>query len=286
MICKNGTLIKSGALVAFLVVVLLYGWNSDDAYHSYIMAKHLAEGKGFVYNTGYRTTATTCPLLTLLQAVVFLFTDSPDICGILLGLFFSGAAAWILFFRFCTTTNMALGMLGLLVSSHCFMTFTTAGLENSLLFFFGACFLDVYFHNPVLRAKHLFLLALSMSLLAMARPDSVLVFIPMAVWAYLTKADLSFPRRIAIGIAGLLPFFAWTAFSVLYFGFPFPNTFYAKLHTGISHLVYAEHGLWYYVSSWLIDPTLLLVPLLFLLLTFKSRSTRWIPLLLGMALGY
>ena len=281
---KEDMLFRTGILFAFLAAVVLYGWNSDDAYHCYIMAKHLAEGKGLVYNTGYRTTAATCPLLAFFQAFVFLFTDSPDICGILLGLLFSGAAAWILFFRFCSSTNMALGMLGLLVSSHCFMTFTTTGLENSLLFFFGACFLDLYFRHSILRAKHLFFLSLLMSLLAMARPDSVLVFIPMTVWAYLANAAPSFPRRIAIGLAGLLPFFAWTLFSVLYYGFPFPNTFYAKLYTGISRSVYVEYGLWYHVSSWLVDPTLLLVPLLFLLIVFRSRALKWIPLLLGMAL--
>ena len=140
----NDRIIRWLALVVFLVSVVVYGWNSDDAYHGYIMAKHLAEGKGFVYNVGYRTTATTCPLLTLMQAFVFLFTDNPDICGLFLGLCFSGLAAWILLFRFCPSPATAACMLGLMVSSHCFMTYTTAGLENSLLFFFGACFLDIY----------------------------------------------------------------------------------------------------------------------------------------------
>ena len=58
---KKDLFIRWLALCVFLVCVALYGWNSDDAYHGYIMAKHLAEGKGFVYNAGYRTTATTCP---------------------------------------------------------------------------------------------------------------------------------------------------------------------------------------------------------------------------------
>ena len=280
---KKDLFIRWLALCVFLVCVALYGWNSDDAYHGYIMAKHLAEGKGFVYNVGYRTTATTCPLLTLIQAFVFLFTDNPDVCGLLLGLVFSGLAAWILFFRFCPSPATVVCMLGLTIFGHCFMTFTTSGLENSLLFFLGAVFFDVYCRHPVLGKGRLFLLALLMALLAMARTDSVLIFIPMAVWAYLVRSRVPFWSRIPVGLAGLSPFVAWTAFSVLYYGFPFPNTYYAKLHTGIPLGDYATSGFWYCVSSWMLDPMLLLVPLLFFVFAVIARERSLIPLFLGLA---
>lgn len=280
---KKDLFIRWLALCVFLVCVALYGWNSDDAYHGYIMAKHLAEGKGFVYNVGYRTTATTCPLLTLIQAFVFLFTDNPDVCGLLLGLVFSGLAAWILFFRFCPSPATVVCMLGLTIFGHCFMTFTTSGLENSLLFFLGAVFFDVYCRHPVLGKGRLFLLALLMALLAMARTDSVLIFIPMAVWAYLVRTRVPFWSRIPVGLAGLSPFVAWTAFSVLYYGFPFPNTYYAKLHTGIPLGDYATSGFWYCVSSWMLDPMLLLVPLLFFVFAVIARERSLIPLFLGLA---
>jgi arabinofuranosyltransferase len=278
-----GFLFRTTALVLFLVAVVAYGWNSDDAYHGYIMAKHLAEGNGLVYNIGYRTTASTHPLLTLLEAFIFLFTDNPDVCGLLIGLVFSGLAAWILLFRFCPSPATAWCMLGLMVSSHCFMSFTTSGLENSILFFLGACFLDIYLRNPLLSKRHLFAIALLMALLATTRADSVLVFAPMAVWAYLARTRIPFWRRVPIGMAGLLPFFAWTAFSVLYYGFPFPNTFYAKLHTGISTADYATSGLWYHVSSWALDPMLLLVPVLFVALSVKARNRTLVPLFIGLA---
>ena len=31
----------------------------------------------------------------------------------------------------------------------------------------------------------------------------------------------------------MLPLLAWELFSLLFYGFPFPNTYYAKLNTGI-----------------------------------------------------
>ncbi len=269
-------------LVLFLVAVFFYSWNSDDAYHSYIMARHLVEGKGLVYNTGYRVTASTCPLLTLIEAFIFLFTDSADVCGLLVGLLFSGAAAWILFFRLCPSLMSVFCMLGLMVSSRCFLGFTTSGLENPLLFFFGALFFDIYHRNEILSRWHLFALALLMSLLAMARTDSVLIFIPMAVWAYLARTKVSFPVRVLLGIAGLLPFVLWTLFSLLYYGFPFPNTYYAKLYTGIPLADYVTSGLWYYPTSWLIDPLLMMVPALFVAMIIKDQRRFLIPLLIGL----
>ena len=270
------------ALSLFLVAVFFYSWNSDDAYHSYIMARHLVEGKGLVYNTGYRVSASTCPLLTLIEAFFFLFTDSADLCGLLIGLLFSGAAAWFLFFRICPSPMSAFCMLGLMVSSRCFLSFTTSGLENPLLFFFGALFFDIYHRNKTLSKRYLFALALLMSLLAMARTDSVLIFIPMVVWAYLTRAKVSYPARVMLGVAGLLPFVFWTLFSLLYYGFPFPNTYYAKLYTGIPLADYVTSGLWYYPTSWMIDPLLMLVPALFVAMVIKDQRRFLIPLLIGL----
>ena len=276
--------LRTVALLFFLLAVVLYSWNSDDAYHSYVMAKHLADGKGLVYSTGYRTTASTCPLLTLFQAAVFLFTGSADICGLLLGLLFSGAAAWILFFRICTKPVMVFCSLGLLVSSRCFMSFTTSGLENSLLFFLGAVFFALYFRHGLFGKRQLLVLAVLMSLLAMSRTDSVLVFVPMAVWAYLGRTKIPFFQRVVIGIIGLFPFVAWTGFSIVYYGFPFPNTYYAKLYTGIPLVDYVKSGLWYHYSSWLLDPMLLFVPLLSFGLAVRSKIRESIPVFLGFVL--
>ena len=33
---------------AITVVIILSGWLCDDAYHGFVMAKHLVEGNGFV----------------------------------------------------------------------------------------------------------------------------------------------------------------------------------------------------------------------------------------------
>ncbi len=282
MIRRFDFTLRLTALLIFAVAVFLYGWNSDDAYHSYVMAKHLVEGKGLVYNTGFRVTASTCPLLTLVEALVFCFTDNADICGLLVGFAFSVAAAWVLFFRIGSSPVVSICTSCLMVASGSFLSFTTSGLENPMLFFFGAVFFDVYFHNSNLLRRHLLVISLLMSLVAMTRTDSVLIFVPMAVWAYLAKTKASWPMRVLLGIVGLSPFIAWTCFSVVYYGFPFPNTYYAKLFTGIPASEYIIRGMRYYLASWLVDPMMLLVPALAIGITVKKWNRSHIPLFIGL----
>ena len=111
------------------------------------------------------------------------------------------------------------------------MSFTTSGLENSLLFLLGILFLSRFFSKNDYETKDLFVMALLLALLAMTRMDSVLIFIPMIVAAYLFMTKVNFAKRLGIGFLGLLPFILWEVFAVFYYGFPFPNTFYAKLYS-------------------------------------------------------
>lgn len=263
---------RKTVLMLFLFFVFLYSWNCDDSYHSFVMAEHLIHGKGLVYSAGYRTTASTCPLLTLLQAGVLAIVRLPEICTLLIGLGFAGFAGYIVIFRFCKSRFSIVFSALVMTCSYCFMCFTTSGLENCLLYCFGAALLDLFYHNENLNRKQLFGMALLMSLLAMARTDSVLVFIPVAVYAYLFRTKVKFYQRVVIGFAGLLPFAGWTLFSLLYYGFPFPNTFYAKVYTGFPASDYLIRGAVYHGASWLYDPLLLLIPAAFIFLAFRLKD--------------
>ena len=60
--------------------------------------------------------------------------------------------------------------------------------------------------------------------------------------------------------SGLLPALAWTAFAVVYYGFPFPNTAYAKLGMDISRAQLWKQGVIYFIDSVDRDPlTLVLI---------------------------
>jgi arabinofuranosyltransferase len=55
-------------------------------------------------------------------------------------------------------------------------------------------------------------------------------------------------------LLGFAPFIAWEIFSIIYYGFPFPNTAYAKLNTGVPAGQLMRHGLDYLLDSLQADP--------------------------------
>ena len=48
-------------LLVFICGIVMVAWQCDDAFHAYVMAKHLVEGNGFVYHIGERASAATAP---------------------------------------------------------------------------------------------------------------------------------------------------------------------------------------------------------------------------------
>lgn len=145
-IIKNSLItnkIKWIILLVFALITLLVSWSSDDAYHAYIMAKNLADGNGLVYNAGYRVTASTCPLFTILTAGVYILLGYKYMyfAGILLGVVCSTLAVYILIFKVCKSDLISMMSVSILLGCYCFMSYTTAGLENSLLFLLSAAFM-------------------------------------------------------------------------------------------------------------------------------------------------
>lgn len=258
-------------LIGFSLIVLAISWNADDAFHAYVMARNLVEGNGFVYNVGYRVTATTCPLFTLIVALGYAIFGHMSFVGIALGVLFSSLAAYMIIFRCCNIMKDAVLATCIMLGSYCFMCYTTAGLENSLLFFLGALFTDFYFKQDSFSGKGLFYLALLLSLIAMTRMDAVLIFIPMICVGYIAKTREKWNVRILCGFTGLLPFILWELFSIFYYGYPFPNTMYVKLNTGLAKMDYFAKGFDFIYQSGMMDILLVLMPILLIAISFFRK---------------
>lgn len=269
-------------LIFSAVVLYISSWNSDDAYHSYVMARHMAEGKGLVYNVGYRVNASTCPMFTILEAIVFFFLKDMYLTGIILGLAFSLIAFGIIFRDLAYDHITAVMILFMLLGSYCFVSYTSAGLENSLLYFLGILFLSI-----LMKAKRLYdvrtLLSLTLvfSVILLTRMDNVLIYFPIMILVYLYKPLVSLGKRIIIALIGLSPFIIWELFSLVYFGFLFPNTFYMKLITGIDKSEYATKGLDYLYRSFSCDFILLFAILAFVFMVLFSKCTELKVILAG-----
>ena len=273
---------KFFALLIFIGVITLLAWQSDDSYHAYIMAKNLVDGNGFVYNIGQRATASTCPLFTLVVAAGYFVIRDMFFVSLLINIVFSAIAFNILLKYFCRTKKQIVFCLITLIGSVSFVSYTTSGLENSMLFFLGAIFMKLFFASERYNAKTMFKLAILVALIAMTRMDAVLIFAPMAVFVYLTKRDgVSFGKAVLLGIAGLLPFVLWELFSTFYYGFPFPNTAYAKLGTDFALRDYLIRGARYYLNAAICDPVILVVPLFVLLAAISVWKAQYIVCMTG-----
>ena len=259
--------------IVFVLVVTALSWQSDDAYHGYIMAKNLVDGHGFVYNIGERVNASTCPLFTLVIAAGYFFCRYMFPVSLGICILFSGLAAYLLFKYFCKNTVQIMASFLTLVVSFSFISYSSSGLENSLLYFLAAIFLKIYFDRERYDSRSMLVMAFLISLIAMTRMDAVLMFIPMILFVYLGRRDnVSFPKAVLLGFIGLLPFILWECFSVFYYGFPFPNTFYAKLGAGIPQNEYWIRGCQYFATTLCYDPIVTLVPVFSIISLLFTRN--------------
>ncbi len=271
--------------LAFVGIITILAWQSDDAYHGYVMAKHFVEGDGFVYNIGERSSASSCPLFTLVIAAAYFVTREMFFTSLIVCIAFSAAAYLILVYKFCKTKEQILMSFFALTGSTAFVSYTTSGLENSMLFFLSALFLKLYFDHDRFTGKQMLQLALVFSAIALTRMDAVLMFIPVIVYVYLAKREkTSFFNAVWIGLAGLLPFILWELFSLFYFGFPFPNTAYVKLGTDIALIEYMKRGVWYGIFTLLNDLLVILIPAIFMAVTVFMKKVKYLYLSAGLLL--
>ena len=278
--------IKLITTVIFVIVITLLAWQSDDAYHAYVMAKHLVEGNGFVYNIGERATASSCPLFTLVIACGYFIFRNMFLVSLLICILFSTGAYIIVISNFCDNKLNVVLTFAALVLSNSFISYTTSGLENCMLYFLSALFMKEYLKNEPYKADKLFVLAILISLIAMTRMDAVLMFIPMILWVYLARRDesVSFIKAVFIGLAGLSPFIVWEIFATIYYGFPFPNTAYVKLGTSIPETEYIFRGIQYFFTSLSFDPAVILVPLMAIVLIFIFKKIKYTFIISGVIL--
>jgi len=272
-------------LLIFIAVITLLAWQSDDSYHAYAMAKNLVDGNGFVYNIGERASASSCPLFTLVIAFGYLFIRHMFLVSILICVFFSAAAYSITINNFCKDKKQVILTFIVLLCSSSFMSYTTSGLENSMLYFLAALFMKYYFRTEKYNSKQMLYLALLISLIAMTRMDAVLMFVPMILYVYLAKRDnVSFAKAVGLGITGLLPFILWELFSLFYFGFLVPNTAFVKLGTNIPKRDYIVRGLQYVLNTIICDPAVLFIPFAAVVILLFIRKFRFMHLALGILL--
>ncbi|MEP6955347.1 MAG: hypothetical protein ABI883_00865 [Chthoniobacterales bacterium] len=173
-----------------------------------------------------------------------------------------------------------------LLSSRAFIDYTTSGLENPLNYLLLALFCAPFFRLPVTRSGLRSVIFLA-ALVGCNRLDLLLLLLPAA----LLTAWVGYRTR-ALPLRGLLldvfvfsaPLWGWLLFATIYFGYLFPNTYYAKLSTGIPAVDHIKQGLLYYANSVNVDPATLLVNASALVLACSTADLRLRAAALGLLL--
>lgn len=284
-ICDGQTI--SGSWILAIAVLALYAlvlvrtaWVSDDAYFTFRTVDQLAAGNGLVWNAGERVQAYTHPLWLFLLSIAFYLTHEFWLTTIVVSILLASAAAGVYAFGIARGPFAAVAGLALIISSKAFVDYSTSGLENPLSFFLLALFGVVWFRSaPSIRRTGL--LSLVGAGIMLCRLDYLLIIGP-AVAASTLEGNRPHPRRLRAMLVGLAPLMLWELFSVWYYGFPFPNTAYAKLGSAVPHFQLIEQGSRYLGNSLRLDPITLMIILAGLALTaHPGLRDRVSPLTLG-----
>ena len=273
------------ALVLNAVVLLRTAWVSDDALISFRCVENFVHGYGPVFNVGERVQAFTHPLWFLLLSAAWELNRHLYITSIAVSLACTlGALATVL--HKPGSRLVSLLLVSALAGSQCFVDFGTSGLENPLAYLlFG---LLVRLEGRPSR-KRLTWMALLTACIFLTRADLTLLAAPLVLSTVVEAWRLLGRRAVTRSLLlGAIPAVGWVIFSIVYYGFPWPNTAYAKLLEGVPRSELVWQGLTYVVTSLGRDPIGALLLGAFVATAAAVRDRRLVATLTGVSLylGY
>lgn len=229
-------------------------WVCDDAFISFRYAKNLTDGLGLVYNAGEFVEGYTNFLWTIFLSVGMFFHLDPIHVSAGLGILFYFLTLFVLYKTGTTAYEIRAGkryksfyfpiaFAGFALHSHG-QIFATGGLETSLFSFLlltGTVFLLLSD-----RGLHLLTGFFLLVLAIMTRPDGALFYIFAFLYTALfkfrhTDYKTYFTNQLALQLPFIFIFLPYWIWRYTYFGWFFPNTFYAKSGMG----TYLEQGIKY-----------------------------------------
>ncbi len=264
-------------LIFYGLILIRNAWLSDDAYITLRVVDNFVNGYGLRYNIDERVQAFTHPLWMFLLSGVYSVTREGYLTLLFLCFVASLMSVACVAFRMAATPMSALLTLLSLILSQSFMDYSTSGLENPLTHLLALSMLILYLkREPCFRT--VLLMAFLMCLSTLNRMDTILLFLPvLAVWVW----QYGITRGMFTVILGFLPFVGWELFSILYYGFPFPNNAYAKLGADVGTGALFVQGLFYFLDSIETDPLTPLLIFLGILIPFLVKNWKHLPVILG-----
>ncbi len=249
-------------LLISLIIIFIFIMNNvnhiqDDAFISFRYIKNFIEGHGLVFNIGERVEGYTNFLWTMILIVPALLKINIVSFSEILSSFFGIATLCITFLisklinqkyqdkNYPNKSSILLNFVPvfLLTFTGAFSYWASSGMETS--FFIFLVLTGIYFYIKNNNANNLnFYTPVFIALSALTRPEGILffliIYIHKVLFIAIEQRKIKSPRKIfsqkylvEVSIF-IIPVIVQTIFRLLYYGYPFPNTYYAKVTYGFS----------------------------------------------------
>jgi arabinofuranosyltransferase len=270
--------LKASLLGLFTIVLVRTAWMCDEAYITLRTVDNLVSGYGPRWNIAERVQAYTHPLWMFILAAPYAVTREAYFTPLAVSMLASVAAAWLFVSRLARSAGAIIVGASVFIFSKALIEYSTSGLENPLTNFLLAVFLTLYWKGEPVRLTALWLVA---SLIMLNRLDVGLIVLPAMVRR---SYEMGWKIGSKAAAVGLVPVVCWELFSIAYYGFPFSNTAYAKLNSGVAAGELAMQGLLYLLNSITSDPVTLFAIGVFVTTAVVSRPRESWPVALGIVL--
>ncbi|MCX7698337.1 MAG: glycosyltransferase family 39 protein [Candidatus Goldbacteria bacterium] len=254
-------------ILFIFITILRIAWFGDDAYIAFRVVDNFVNGYGLRWNVEERVQTYTSPLWLFLNSFIYFFYRDIYVVALVNSFIFSFLSIWIVY-KLSKSYNTAIVVLLILLFSKPFIEYCTSGLENPLLYFLFSIFLFFYFKNDFSQ-KNLIILTLISSLIIITRQDNILLIIP-PIFYFVYKTGIK--KSIFPIFIGSIPFIAWELFSLIYYGFPFPNTYYAKVFHKVPQIKILEKGVNYYFDIMIRSPETFLIIIICIIITILEYT--------------
>jgi arabinofuranosyltransferase len=267
-------------VAVILFAIILYGnaWISDDSMITMRTVDNFINGRRLTWNPGERVQAYTHPLWMFLNSFFYYIFRNPFITLYFLSFVFSIANFSLIGQKLADKKGKIFVIFALIISSKSLIDFSTSGLANPLFFLLVAVFMLVFFKDQY--PKKIIHISLIYSFILLIRIDLGLLLLPPLIVVYW---PLSFREKIKNAF-WFFPIVIWELFSIFYYGFPFPNTAYAKINTSVSLANKLMGGYRYFEFSFISDPITLITIGLVIILVIMFRKKKMYSFVIGIIL--
>lgn len=268
----------AAAVMFFAYVVVKNAWMDEDVWITLRTVDNFVHGFGLTWNPYERVQVYTHPLWMLVLCGSYALAGEAYFSTLAVSAVCSLAVLFVAWRRWREHPHKVVCLTLLFLASKSYLDFTTSGLENPLTHLLFTAFFVVLFGAPKdlpLEARRFVALVFLTALGYVNRADTVLAYGPVLVWlSWRDRKAFGWKRLAKLWAIGLVPAIAWTAFGTIYYGFPVPNTAFAKLAGGHYRPPFLHpNATAYYTNSLSWDP--LTLPVIGGAIGFAMRRKVW-----------